>query len=284
MDHAGLGYFLRSRRDRVRPADVGLPDGSRRRVPGLRRDEVARLADMSVEYYVELEQGRGQTPSAQILIALGRALRLDTDEAAHLLHLAGHQVPLGAEPVRMRQALRRLLERLEDTPAMVITDLHQILVQNRMSRALIGPFATGYGPEANFAHQWFADPAVRALFPPEERPEQSRVLVCDLRAAAARRGGDRASTELVARLRAIPEFEALWHTHEVAAPREELKRIVNPALGVVEVRRNSFYTADAEQRLLWMVPSEAGVLERLRDLDVERVWSGLRAPRPVAAP
>lgn len=231
---------------------------------------------MSVDYYIELEQGRGQSPSPQILAALGRALRLDADEIAHLFHLAGHQVPLGAEPVRMQQALQDLMGQLENTPTMVITDLHQTLMQNRLAQALIGPLATGHELRANFAYQWFADPAVRQLFPAEDHPRQSQALVLDLRAAAARRGADRASTELVARLCTIPEFATLWQAHYVAVPMAERKRVVHPTLGVIEVSFNSFYTADAAQRLLWMAPSEAGIVERLRGLDVDQVWSALR--------
>lgn len=283
MNPAELGGFLKSRRGRLRPAEAGLAGGSRRRVPGLRRDEVARLADMSVDYYIELEQGRGQSPSPQILAALGRALRLETDEIAHLFHLAGHQVPLGAEPLRMQQALQDLMGQLENTPTMVITDLHQTLVQNRMSQALIGPFPTGHGLQANFAYRWFADPAVRQLFPAEDHPRQSRSLVFDLRAAAARRGTDRASTELIARLRAIPEFAGLWDAHDVAVPTAERKRVVHPALGLIEVRFNSFYTADAAQRLLWMAPADPGVIEQLRALDVHQVWSALRPEASLTA-
>lgn len=271
MNHAELGAFLKSRRDRVRPSDVGLPEGSRRRVPGLRRDEVARLADMSVDYYVELEQGRGQSPSDQILLALSRALRLDADERAHLLHLAGHQVPLGAEPVQMERALRQLLDRLADTPAMVLTDLHEVLVQNKVCEALIGVQAGG----ASFVHQWFTNPDVRGLYPEADYRYHSETLVSDLRAATARRGNDRASTELITRLRqSSQEFVELWDAREVSVRHEDTKRIVNPVLGVVEVTCNSIYTADASQRLLWMVPVEAGVIERLRSLDVDEVWRG----------
>ena len=276
MNPTELGSFLKVCRGRVQPADVGLQGGSRRRVPGLRRDEVARLADMSVEYYIELEQGRGQSPSPQILAALGRALRLDADELAHLQHLAGHQVPLGAEPAQMQRALLDLMGQLEDTPAMVITDLHQILVQNRMSQALIGPFPTGLGLQANFAYRWFADPLVRRLYTAEDHPRQSQSLVFDLRAAVARRAGDRTSSGLIAKLRAIPEFAALWDAHEVAVPSAERKHVVHPVLGVIEVRFNSFYTADAAQRLLWMVPDAAEIIGRLRLLDVDQVWKDLR--------
>ncbi|MBZ9645678.1 helix-turn-helix transcriptional regulator [Streptomyces sp. PSKA30] len=280
MNLLELGEFLKAHRARVRPADVGLPAGPRRRVPGLRRDEVARLADMSVDYYIELEQGRGQCPSLSILAGLVRALRLSRDEETHLAHLAGHAVPLGAESSRMQHAVLRLMDRLDDTPAMVISVLHQILVQNALARALIGPFPTGHEPEANFVFQWFADPAVRRLFPSEERTAQSRVLVHDLRAAVARRGHDTASAELLRRLHRFDGFTELWDAREIALPHEEHKQIVHPALGLIDVSRNSFYTADCTQRLLWLVPHNPSVLDELRLLDTGIVWQRGR-PSPV---
>jgi transcriptional regulator with XRE-family HTH domain len=268
-----LGAFLKSRRDRVSPTDVGLPAGFRRRVAGLRRDEVARLADMSVDYYIELEQGRGQSPSPQILSAVARALLLDADETAHLFHLAGHPAPLGAEPVGMQVALMQLLDRLADTPAMVITDLHEFVMQNRMCEALVGAHVGGRGPESSFVYHWFVNPQVRALYPAADHDYHSRLLASDLRAAAGRRGNDCASTELIARLRAAsPEFVELWNSRDVSVRHEDHKWIVNPALGVVEVSCNSLYTADATQRLLWMVPTDASMLDKLRLVDVEQTW------------
>ncbi|GAA4971922.1 transcriptional regulator with XRE-family HTH domain [Nonomuraea thailandensis] len=153
MDLGELGAFLKSRRDRLAPRAVGLPPGTRRRVPGLRRDEVAELASLSADYYTELEQGRGQCPSEPVLHALARALRLDPDETAHLFHLAGHPTPLGAEPVRMQEALRRLMDRLQDTPAMVITDLHEVVVQNHAAQVLVDHLM---GASAEFAGLWRA--------------------------------------------------------------------------------------------------------------------------------
>ncbi|MBZ9645027.1 helix-turn-helix transcriptional regulator [Streptomyces sp. PSKA30] len=282
MKHAELGSFLRTRRDKVRPPDVGIPDCSRRRVPGLRRDEVARLSGMSVDYYVELEQGRGQSPSDQILMSLARALRLNADETAYLMHLAGYRVPLGDEPIEMQQALLQLLDQLADTPAMVITDLHQVVIQNRLSKALIGVHPTGGGLEANFAYQWFASPVARMLFPVEDHPRQSQALVSDLRAACARRGNNRASANLINRLRHIPEFEELWRAHEVGVPHEQRKRVLNPALGVVTVSFNTLYTADAEQRLLWMAPVEERALDQLRELD-EDAWATPHSQSAVTA-
>src|SRR3954447_24517726 len=139
MDRPQLAEFLRSRRDRLRPEDVGLPAGLRRRTPGLRREEVATLATMSTDYYTRLEQQRGPQPSIQMLAALARALRLSTDERDSLFRVAGHSAPdrLTASAY-VAPALLRVLDRLTDTPALVLSALGEVLVQNELSRALHG--------------------------------------------------------------------------------------------------------------------------------------------------
>ncbi|MEV4322702.1 helix-turn-helix transcriptional regulator [Microbispora rosea] len=280
VDLGELGSFLRSRRDRLRPEAVGLPGGGRRRVPGLRRDEVAELASLSADYYTELEQGRGQTPSEPVVHALARALRLGPDETAHLFHLAGHPAPFGAEPVQMQSALQQLMTRLENTPAMVITDIHEVVVQNHTAQVLVGPQAGLTGIRASFLYHWFTVPATRDLYPPEDHDYHSRLLVSDLRAAVARRGPtDAVSRELVGHLLdASDEFAGLWRAHEVKVRHEEYKRVVNPVLGTLKVTCNSIVTADAAQRLLWFVPDDAGVVPRLRTLDPADVWRDTPGP------
>lgn len=171
MDLHELAAFLKSRRDRIRPAEVGLPVGPRRRVPGLRRDEVATLAGASADYYTELERGRGAEPSAQMLTALARALRLTSDERDHLFHLAGHPAPPSHGPLgHIEPGLLGLLDRLTATPAQVITDLHETLVQNRLTLALLGPPPRERGIGASFVYRWFTDPKARALYPAEHIP------------------------------------------------------------------------------------------------------------------
>lgn len=280
MDVAELGSFLKSRRDRLAPESVGLPPGTRRRVPGLRRDEVARLASLSADYYTELEQGRGQIPSEPVLHALSRALRLGPDETDHLFHLAGRPAPYAARPPHLQSALRQLMERLEDTPAMVITDLHEVVVQNHAAQVLVGPQAGLTGVRASFLHHWFTVPATRDLYPPEDHAYHSRLLVSDVRAAVARRGpADRASGELVRHLLAASEeFAGLWRAREVGARHEEYKRIVNPALGVLKVTCNSIVTADAAQRLLWFVPDDPQAVPALHALDPADVWRATPGP------
>ncbi|SED48990.1 Helix-turn-helix domain-containing protein [Streptomyces melanosporofaciens] len=254
VNHSEFAAFLKSRRDRVRPADVGLPTGPRRRVPGLRREEVAQLAGLSADYYTELERGRGAQPSAQVLTALARALRLNGDERDHLFHLADRPVPpvTHGPAAQVQPALLGLLDRLATTPAQVITDLHQTLVQNELAAALLGRPPAVRGPAASFVHRWFTDPDARAVYPPEDHPHHSRVFVADLQAVAARRGGDTEVRRMVAALRRhSEEFATLWDTHDVALRRTDHKRIVHPALGVIELDCHSLFSEDGRQRLLW---------------------------------
>ncbi|MFF4257800.1 helix-turn-helix transcriptional regulator [Streptomyces sp. NPDC001663] len=254
MNLPALAAFLKSRRDRVRPADVGLPVGPRRRVPGLRREEVAQLAGLSADYYTELERGRGAQPSAQALAALARALRLTGDERDHLFRLADRPLPPTAQgpTAHVQPALLGLLDRLGATPARVITDLHEALVQNQAATALLGPLPTGRGPAASFVYRWFTDPDARAIYPADDHPRHSRSFVADLQATAARRGNDTEVPRMVATLRRrSEEFAALWDTHDVAVRRVERKRIVHPALGVIELDCHNLFSEDGRQRLLW---------------------------------
>ncbi|MBI0375271.1 helix-turn-helix domain-containing protein [Streptomyces albiflaviniger] len=254
VNHSEFAAFLKSRRDRIRPADVGLPAGPRRRVPGLRREEVAQLAGLSADYYTELERGRGAQPSAQVLTALARALRLNGDERDHLFHLADRPVPPATHgpAAQVQPGLLGLLDRLTTTPAQVITDLHQTLVQNELAAALVGRPPAVRGPAASFVYRWFTDPDARGIYPPEDHAHHSRVFVADLQAVAARRGGDSEVRRMVAALRRrSEEFTALWDTHDVALRRTDHKRIVHPSLGVIELDCHSLFSEDGHQRLLW---------------------------------
>ncbi|KOX30142.1 XRE family transcriptional regulator [Saccharothrix sp. NRRL B-16348] len=269
---AELGAFLKSRRDRIRPSDVGLPTGPRRRVPGLRRDEVSQLAGASVDYYVELERGSGAQPSEQMLAALARALRLTSDERDHVYYLAGRPVPLSGSPAaHVHPGMLDLLDRLSTTPAQVITDLHVTLVQNRLAIALFGPAPGTTGMAASFVHRWFADPSARSIYPAEDHAYHSRTFVADLRAAVARRGGqDQEAAQLVVDLRRrSTEFATLWEQHDVAVRRNDRKRIVHPSLGTIEVNCLNLFSEDGRQRLLWFTPAVGAVsLEQLELLAV----------------
>ncbi|GAA1908290.1 helix-turn-helix domain-containing protein [Streptantibioticus ferralitis] len=264
MNLPELGAFLRSRRDRIRPGDVGLPQGPRRRVPGLRREEVAQLAGLSADYYTELERGSQKTgvqPSAQTLAALARALRLNSDERDHLFHLAERPIPPSAHgpASHVQPALLGLLDRLSNTPARVLTDLHETLVENDLAVALLGRSPTRRGPTASFVYRWFTDPETREIFPPEDHPHHSRWFVADLQAAAARRGHDAEMAKMVAILRrGSAEFAALWDTHDVAVKRTDRKRIVHPTLGVIELDCCNLLSEDGRQRLLWFTAPTGG--------------------------
>ncbi|MEU1351324.1 helix-turn-helix transcriptional regulator [Streptomyces sp. NPDC005786] len=257
MNLPELGAFLRSRRDRLRPADVGLPHGPRRRVPGLRREEVAQLAGLSADYYTELERGSGKNgvqPSAQTVAALARALRLNGDERDHLFHLAERPLPRSAHgpSAHVQPALLGLLDRLSNTPVRVITDLHETLVENDLALALFGKSPAHRGPTASFVYRWFTAPQAREIYPPEDHPHHSRVFVADLQAAAARRGRDAEVTKMVAVLRRrSQEFAAFWDTHDVAVRRMDHKKIVHRALGIIELDCYNLLSEDGSQRLLW---------------------------------
>ncbi len=269
MDRRELADFLRRSRERLRPRDAGLVAGPRRRTPGLRREEVSRLAGMSADYYMRLEQARGPRPSTQVLAALARALRLTQDERDHLYLLAGHPPPEGRRAGdRPRPGLLHLLERLDDTPAQILSDLGDLLAQNPLAEALFGCVCTVEEEDRNIVWRWFTDPAVRAAYPAGERDHYGRVHVADLRAAAARRGHDPLVTALVGRLRAAsPEFAALWDLHEVAVRHGSRMRVLHPVIGPIELDCETLLTPSEDQRLLVFT----GDLARLRVIGPEAV-------------
>ncbi|MFE0946974.1 helix-turn-helix transcriptional regulator [Streptomyces mutabilis] len=280
VKYAELGAFLRSRRERIRPSDVGLPAGPRRRVPGLRREEVAQLAGASVDYYNELERGAGSQPSEQMIAALARALRLSADERDYLYRLADRPVPVqGGAASHVHPGMLDLLGRMPSTPAQVITDLHITLVQNPLAVALVGDQSGFRGPRASFVHRWFTEPDTRLLYPEADHESQSRALVADLRAAAARRDAKDAEVGSMIRtlLAVSPEFAALWADHDVAFRRDDRKRIVHPTIGVIEVNCLNLFSEDGRQRLLWFTPAvgteSAGLLELLGVVGTQEVVS-----------
>lgn len=158
MDRAETAEFLRARREALRPDDVGLPQGQRRRTPGLRREEVAALCGMSVDYYSRLERGRGPQPSEQMVAAIARGLRLTLPERDHLFVLTGHNAP--ARTMRsehVNPGMMRILDHLQDTPAQVVTDLGETLVQTRLAVALLGDHSGYAGPSRSLIYRWFQD-------------------------------------------------------------------------------------------------------------------------------
>jgi transcriptional regulator with XRE-family HTH domain len=252
MDRSELANFLFRRREALRPSDVGLPDGPRRRVAGLRREEVAALCSMSPDYYARLEQRRGPQPSEQMLASLARGLRLTLDERDHLFRLAGHEAPARVlRSEHISPPLMRVLDRLEDAPAMVVTDLGWTLAQNRLAVALFGDQTRFTGLARSGVYRWFTDPRERERYPEADRDRQGRSRVSDLRAALTRGGPDTRAAALVEGLRdRSPEFVRLWDQHEVAVRAEDHKTIVHPELGEIELDSQKLYTQNQAQALL----------------------------------
>lgn len=279
MQRDQLADFLRRRREAIRPTEAGLAGGPRRRTAGLRREEVAMLAGMSVDYVVRLEQGRSSQPSTQLLAALARALRLSDDERAHLFHLAGHRPP-PAEGVaaQARAGLLRMLDLLERAPAMVISDLGEVLAQNRTSVLLTGELTGQRGFRRYLAYQWFMEPAARDGHLPEEAEHHSRQLVADLRATFGRRHGDPVVTGLVDRLLAgSDDFRTRWSEHEVAVRRTDRKTLVHPRVGPLLFDCETLVTPDQGQQLVVLTPADDDSRERLdllRVLGVQEFGAG----------
>ena len=271
MDRGALADFLRRRREALRPEDVGLPVGARRRTRGLRREEVAALAAMSTDYYTRLEQQRGPQPSEQMLASLARALRLTGDERDYLFRIAGHNPPTPATAAaHVAPALLRVLDRLSDTPALILSNLGETLVQNRMADALFGDKSGHTGLARSEIYRWFTDPAERLRYPEHDRDRQSRAQVANLRAAYGSMGPRSRAGELARALqKASPEFAALWERHEVARRFEDHKTLIHPELGPIEVDCQVLFTEDQSQALLVLTaPPRTEGFEKLQLLGV----------------
>ncbi|HEX4291050.1 MAG TPA: helix-turn-helix transcriptional regulator, partial [Trebonia sp.] len=214
MDKQELGAFLRSRRERLRPEDVGLPSGSRRRTPGLRREEVAVLAHISTEYYVRLEQGRAPRPSGEVLAAIAGALRLSDAESDHLHVLAGTAPSRsGLHRRDVRPSILALLERLPQTAAFVTSAAFEVLAWNDLAAALMEDFAELAPPDRNLARRAFLGPAPGAapLYGVSDGAQFRQHVVMDLRLTLARYPTDPMVAGLVDELRrGSPAFARLW--------------------------------------------------------------------------
>ncbi|GAA2889668.1 helix-turn-helix transcriptional regulator [Nonomuraea rubra] len=283
MEREQLADFLRRRREAIRPAEVGLAGNPRRRTSGLRREEVAMLAGMSVDYVVRLEQGRSSQPSTQLLGALARALRLSDDERDHLFHLAGHQPPPADGVARLARAgLMRMLDLLGDTPALVLSDLGEVLAQNRAALLMAGDLTRFSGDRRYLVYRWFTEDAARAVHLPEDREHQARQMVADLRAVAGRRAGDPTVARLIERLQAeSADFRRLWAEHEVAVRRASRKTLLNARVGPLVMDCETLITPDQRQQLLVFTPGDDETRERL---DLLRVLGLEEFPTGVARP
>lgn len=253
MDRRQLAEFLRSRRARVQPSDVGLSAGSRRRTPGLRREEVSRLAGISVDYYARLEQARGPRPSRQVLSALGRALRLYEAERAHLYHLAGEvpAPPTGPSP-DVPAGVLHLLDQLDDTPAFVIDVKYEILAWNPLAAAMLGDPSTWPAGQRNMIWNMFAGEHAGVTLADPQSSAFADECVAELRAAAAQYPSDPGIHELIARLRtASPEFVRRWNLHQVCVRHgSTTKQVHHPVVGELTLECEVLDIAGHGQRLI----------------------------------
>src|SRR3954447_26195035 len=251
MDEKKVAEFLRHRRETLRPRDVGLVEGPRRRTRGLRREEVAQLAGMSTDYYARLEQQRAPQPSVQITAALARALRLSLDERDHLFVLIGHNAPARFQrSEHVSPTLMRVLDRLDDSPALVQTDLVDTLAMNPVAVALLGDQTRHTGLARSGFYRWFMDPAERLRFPEETHERHGRAHAARLRAALTA-GSDttRAAQILTGLQDHSPEFVRMWELQEVAR-YGDCKTILHPELGRIDVDVQLLYTENRAQTLV----------------------------------
>ncbi|MBM6404763.1 helix-turn-helix domain-containing protein [Phycicoccus sp. CSK15P-2] len=268
-DRAQLADFLRTRREALQPEDVGLPRGARRRTEGLRREEVAALSGMSADYLGRMEQQRGPHPSEPMLAALARGLRLSLDERDHLFRLGGFPTPsrAGRHP-HVDAGIMRILDRLTDTPAMVLGPAGECLAVTPPAAAIFGDRSSDEGMRASAVYRWFAEPASRRVYPPEDRDQRGAEMVADLRAAYARHGDGSSAGEVVTALDAeSAEFRELWARHDVRHKHSQRKRLVSE-VGVLDVYCTTLFDAGQSQSLLVFTAATAETADRLRLLGV----------------
>ena len=271
MDRAALAAFLRRRREALQPEDIGLSPGAHRRAAGLRREEVAALAAMSTDYYTRLEQRRGPQPSEQMLASLARALRLTGGERDYLFQVAGRNAPSSTSAAtHVAPALLRVLDRLDDTPALILSNLGETLVQNRMAEALFGDPSAYTGLARSGIYRWFTDPSERLRYPEDDRDRQSRAQVANLRAAYGSMGPQSRAGELVRTLqKESAAFAELWERHEVAKRFEDHKTLIHSQLGAIELDCQALFTEDQSQALLVLTaPPRTEDYEKLQLLGV----------------
>jgi transcriptional regulator with XRE-family HTH domain len=269
MDRDGLADFLRRRRAALRPEDVGLAPGRRRRTRGLRREEVAARAHISTDFYTRLEQRRGARPSASTVTSLAVALRLDEIQRDHLFALAGHNAP----PTSMRRdepsaGLLRVLEQLDGSPAMIVSDLGVTLRQNELAKALLGDHSVFTGLSRSMLYRWFTEPERRGLHPAEDHELRARQHVASLRAVHGRPGPDPECDALVAALLAeSEEFAAFWERHEVGSRQTTDKRFIHPLVGELTLDCQNLISENVSERLVVFSAAHGSVDEaRLRML------------------
>jgi transcriptional regulator with XRE-family HTH domain len=250
-----LGDFLRARRGRIEPTDVGLPGGGSRRVAGLRREEVAVLAGVSSDYFARLEQGRETNPSPQVITAIARALHLDTDARGHLFRIAGLNPSMAAESGRtlVHPALLELLDAFPASAAYVLSPSFDVLATNPIATALLWPFA---GTQ-NMVRVLFTDPESRVIF--TEWPMVASSTVSALRLNSGLYPDDRSISALVAEMLEVSdEFRALWDAQGVSGLTRAYKIFQHPDVGRIELTYQTFDVHDAPGQQLLIGTAVAG--------------------------
>ncbi|WP_328424127.1 helix-turn-helix domain-containing protein [Streptomyces sp. NBC_00443] len=283
---AELSEFLRTRRARLKPEDVGLPDyGRHRRVPGLRREELAQLAGVSVAYYTRLEQGNGRNVSSEVLDAIARALRLSDAEHSHLTHLAKpkqHKKKPAARTEQVRPALRQLLDSIDGVPAYISGRRSDILAWNRMAAAVFGDWSELPVQERNWARLVFLKPEYRDLF--VEWDQKASDMVAFLRMDAGCHSDDPRLSALVGELSLkSEEFRRLWATHDVKEKSYGVKRLRHPLVGELTLNFESFRLSDGTEQVLITYHAESGspsaeALRLLASWGADATKAGTSAP------
>lgn len=273
MDKQELASFLRSRRERLRPEDVGLPSGNRRRTPGLRREEVAVLAHISTEYYVRLEQGRAPRPSAEVLAGIAGALRLTGEESDHLHTIAG-TAPIRADLHRrdVRPSIIAMLDRIPQTAAFVLSAAFEVLAWNDLAAALMENYADLGPDERNLARREFlgSEQASQPLYGISDSIEFRRQIVVGLRLTLARYPSDPVVVGLIDDLReGSTEFAGLWDQHDVQAAPMLTKTFHHPVVGKITVDCDSLVLAERDQHLvLYSAPAGSADADALALLSI----------------
>ncbi|MFE0331760.1 helix-turn-helix transcriptional regulator [Streptomyces sp. NPDC058960] len=252
MATAEFGRAVRRWRDRVSPEVAGLPAGGQRRAAGLRREELAMLAGISVDYVTRLEQGRASNPSTQVVDALARALRLSGDERAHLFRLAG-LVPPGPDtvPTYLTPSVQRMVDRFTGTPVAVYDATWTLLMANPPYAALMGDPSGWRGNERNSVWRHFVGPGSRARHTPESLRAFEAALVADLRAAAARYPADQRLRRLIGDLRTSSDrFAELWDSGAVGRHEAARKIIDHPHVGALTLDCDVLTVAGSDLRIM----------------------------------
>jgi transcriptional regulator with XRE-family HTH domain len=295
VDDTALGEFLRSRRGGLKPEDVGITSYGARRVPGLRREELAQLAGVSATYYTRLEQGQSNRASESVIEALARALALSQDERAYLHNLARPTIakpPKPAKPAKARLSTRQLIEAVSEIPAVVIGMRNEVLAWNTLGHLLLGGHLDADAPNRpaerpNLVRMLFLDQHHRDLYPRWE--DAAGCAVASLRLMVSRHRDDRGLAELIGELTMkSAEFAFLWSTHPVANHTSGKRHLRHPEVGELQLELETMHLSDEPDHRILMYSATPGssshaALQLLRSkLDSVRQpdWSVAARSRP----